>query len=83
MDLTSDLDEEELMLSRTLECLYVLRCLTGPIVESLIALDRYAFLEEWIEGEEGTTVELVNLFNQHTGSLRNLALVWKKDGHAE
>lgn len=85
-DLSSDLTEEERELSRALEMYYVLRCLLGPAVESLIALDRYAFLQETVSsmkdqgGAEGghSTVELVNLFDQFTGSLRNLALVWNK-----
>jgi hypothetical protein len=103
-DLESDLTSEETELSRTLEVLYVLRCLFGPIVESLIAVDRYLFLQEVTcpqisldeaangdannepseprvenqgSGERGKA-QLVNLFDQSTGSLRNLALVWVK-----
>jgi hypothetical protein len=98
-DLESDLCSEEMTLSRTLEVLYVLRCLVGPIVESLIAVDRYLFLQEITDslnslGEDTDTndeiskisiendglergkAQLVNIFDQSTGSLRNLALVW-------
>ena len=101
-DLESDLSSEEMKLSRTLEVLYVLRCLVGPVVESLIAVDRYLFLQEITDspnslGEDTNTgtnnnhseirlenegleergkAQLVNIFDQSTGSLRNLALVW-------
>lgn len=97
-DLSSDLNLEEKLLSRTLEVLYVLRCLLGPAIESLIAADRYLFLQEAVEGQVRTNrdgnitasdgildmhssgskeaVKLVNLFDQSTGSLRNLALTW-------
>jgi len=101
-DLESDLNSEEMKLSRTLEVLYVLRCLVGPVVESLIAVDRHLFLQEITDshshlGEDANTdtnnelsensienegldergkAQLVNIFDQSTGSLRNLALVW-------
>jgi hypothetical protein len=100
-DLESDLSSDEMQLSRTLEVLYVLRCLVGPVVESLIAVDRYLFLQEITDspnslGEDPNTgtnanlsenlenegleergkPQLVNIFDQSTGSLRNLALVW-------
>lgn len=78
----ADMNEEEKDLSRILEVLYVLRCLLGPIVESIIALDRYFYLRETTEASMVNTndsqVELVNLFDQSTGSLRNIALVWTK-----
>lgn len=97
-DLSSDLNTGEVFLSRTLEVLYVLRCLLGPPVESLIAVDRYLFLQEAIYNIVNGTdtdatptnqsssesdranggVKLVNLFDQSTGSLRNLALVWER-----
>ena len=71
-------------LQRSLEVLHVLRCLVGPVVESTILRDRM----EWVRQELGTVVvpgpnststkprvELVNLFNQATGSGRNVAIV--------
>lgn len=65
------------MLSREMESrvavLHVLRCLLGPVVESLILLDREAWVREALGGEMG--VELVNLFDQGTGSGRNVGLV--------
>ncbi|KAH9922652.1 methyltransferase domain-containing protein [Fomitopsis serialis] len=57
-----------------LEVFQVLRCILGPVVESLILLDR----EEWLRDElEGTSmnVQLVNLFDQASGSARNVAIV--------
>lgn len=90
-DLESDLNDEERDLIRALEVFYVLRCLLGPVIESLVAMDRYAFLQEMMESVDSSSkiaekglvdgvgkVELVNLFDQFTGSLRNLALVWTK-----
>jgi hypothetical protein len=70
---------------RELEVLHVLRCLVGPVVESTILRDRM----EWVRQELGTVVfpgpnsteprvELVNLFNQATGSGRNVAIVVAK-----
>lgn len=66
-----------------LEVLHVLRCLLGPVVESLIILDRV----EWVRGlysgpgareeqeQEQETVRIVNIFDQRCGSPRNVALV--------
>jgi hypothetical protein len=82
--LDSDLTAEEKDLGRILEVFYVLRCLLGPVIESIVALDRYAFLQEIMESSSPESAhgkaELVNLFDQFTGSLRNLALVWTKGG---
>lgn len=91
-------DKRNLLLERRLEILHVLRCLIGPLVESLIILDRVQWLkEEWaIDDLEastdndgprdsladaipekqggGTRVEAINLFDQATGSGRNVAI---------
>lgn len=88
-------DEEgifkRLRMESRLEVVHVLRCILGPLIESLILQDRY----EWIRGELGVvrgkyradeegritvrngnmTIEMVNLFDQATGSGRNVALV--------
>ncbi|KAG8842346.1 hypothetical protein FRB91_004245 [Serendipita sp. 411] len=95
-DLNSDLNVEEQGLCKVLEVFHVLRCFLGPVIESLIVLDRYWFLEETAEqdlvaetnnrgaessegrGTDGSMVQLVNLFDQSTGSLRNMALIWKE-----
>ncbi|KAF8073658.1 methyltransferase domain-containing protein [Lyophyllum atratum] len=77
---TEDPDPE---LVTRLESLFVLRCLLGPVIESYIVLDRVAWIEEELRkrGEEagdglaGYGVEVVNLFDQATGSGRNMALV--------
>lgn len=82
---------ERLRMESRLEVMHVLRCILGPLIESLILLDRY----KWFRGELGAvrgtlevdeegreklqngvmTVEMVNLFDQVTGSGRNVALV--------
>ncbi|KAK4049258.1 hypothetical protein OIV83_004194 [Microbotryomycetes sp. JL201] len=66
-----------------LQCYWTVRCWLGPVYESLCVLDRFAYLVEGTRhdcdsefgSEQGPTVELINLFDQQTGSLRNLALV--------
>lgn len=75
-----------------LQVFWTLRSWLGPVLESLLVLDRWCRLVEglaeqgeWSEqiggvaqGErkkQGRRVELINLFDQRTGSLRNLALV--------
>ncbi|KAI0060316.1 hypothetical protein BV25DRAFT_977177 [Artomyces pyxidatus] len=69
-------------MQQRVEVLHVLRCLIGPSVESLILLDRIAWLKETLQdsgsGAMGGTrwdVELVNLFDQAMGSGRNTALL--------
>ncbi|KAI6114276.1 methyltransferase domain-containing protein [Pisolithus sp. B1] len=82
---------ERLRMESRLEVVHVLRCILGPLIESLILLDRC----EWLRGELGAVkgkpqvieegreksqngqmaVEMVNLFDQVTGSGRNVALV--------
>lgn len=64
---------------------WTLRSWLGPAMESLVVLDRYLLLLEGLYGvdlkekeeEEAKRqrVEMVNLFDQSTGSLRNIALV--------
>jgi hypothetical protein len=54
---------------------------TGPLIESLIALDRYFYLVEGLKGS-GRVVELYALFDQDVGSLRNLALA-VREGEGE
>lgn len=61
--------------------LQALRCILGPLIETLILLDR----RDWIRQEladmndcgQEVEVEIVNLFDQSTGSGRNVALVVK------
>ncbi|KAF7977684.1 hypothetical protein HWV62_2928 [Athelia sp. TMB] len=62
-----------------LATLHVMRCLLGPLVESLILLDRLIWVREQLEdmGEMEFEVELANLFDQRTGSGRNVAIVIK------
>ncbi|GAA6048690.1 hypothetical protein JCM3770_002023 [Rhodotorula araucariae] len=65
-----------------LRVFWTLRSWLGPPLETLCVLDRFAYLVEGLAGAGewgadavGRQVEVVNLFDQATGSLRNLALV--------
>lgn len=60
-------------LKRRLEVLHVLRCMLGPVVESLLLMDRWMYLRE--EVDQTADVRMVNMFDQSTGSARNVALV--------
>lgn len=63
-----------------LEVLHILRCLLGPLVESMILLDRLLWVREELQAQtetSGVQADLVNLFDQATGSGRNVALVIK------
>ena len=72
-------------LEARLENLHVGRCLLGPVVESCIILDRLAWLDEMLTAYSqrhdgggwsgGYEAQAVNLFDQSTGSGRNIALV--------
>ena len=70
-----------LKMESALFVLQTLRCLLGPLIETLILLDR----RDWIKYElaemndcgQVVEVEMVNLFDQATGSGRNVALVIK------
>lgn len=87
-DMESDLCPYETELVQKIQVFQVLRCFLGPLVESLLVLDRYWFLfeavhsalseqpSETLSGRK-ENVQLINLFDQSTGSLRNTALVWK------
>jgi hypothetical protein len=62
-------------LERRIETLHVLRCLLGPAIESTILLDRLAWLREILPtGSSELKADLVNLFDQTTGSGRNVAI---------
>ncbi|KAI0770455.1 methyltransferase domain-containing protein [Fomes fomentarius] len=61
-------------IERRIEVFHTLRCILGPVVESLILLDRLAWVQEELQGLP-FVVELVNLFDQATGSGRNVAIV--------
>ncbi|KAF7297702.1 Methyltranfer-dom domain-containing protein [Mycena kentingensis (nom. inval.)] len=79
--LTAALTPAELLLTRELGVLHVLRCLVGPVVESVLVGDRAVWVREQMEG--GTTgtgldaklgMEVLNLFDQATGSGRNIVI---------
>jgi hypothetical protein len=66
------LDKEGLAeLTSCLEVLHVLRSRIGPVVESLIIVDRYLYLAE---SAQNSDVYAFNLFEQDLGSSRNYAL---------
>lgn len=78
LDTKTPMQPDESDLQSTLETLYVLRCFIGPVIESYIALDRLLYLQEHLQGSNSNgSAYLSNLFDQGTGSLRNLALVWR------
>ncbi|KAF8798857.1 hypothetical protein BYT27DRAFT_7228159 [Phlegmacium glaucopus] len=66
---------------RNLEVLHVMRCLLGPLVETAILRDRVEWVKESLKFDKQESevkpmsVELVNLFDQSTGSARNVAIV--------
>jgi hypothetical protein len=67
-------------LESALSVLHVLRCIMGPLIESLILIDRYEWIREELSQSSETQamdVGLVNLFDQATGSGRNVAIVIK------
>lgn len=71
-------DEEMRVAQWRLGVWWTLRSHLGPVVETLLVVDRWAGLVEGLcaQGDTRTRVELVNLFDQKSsGSLRNLALV--------
>ena len=63
------LEQPEEVLCFRFAMLWTIRAALGPVIESLIVCDRFAFLQE-----HGADAQLVPLFDQATGSLRNLAL---------
>jgi len=66
-----------------LQVLHTLRCLLGPVVESMILLDRLVWVQEELRrGGCGMVAELVNLFDQDTGSGRNVAIVVKPSSNS-
>lgn len=72
-------DNANFTLEKKLEVLHTMRCLLGPAIESAILRDRVQWLTESLasgtEVHEKAEIKLVNLFNQATGSGRNVAIV--------
>lgn len=60
-------------LRRRLEFLHVLRCMIGSVLESLFLMDRWMMLRDGLNDD--VEVKMVNVFDQSTGSARNVALV--------
>lgn len=70
----TDADETSV---RRIEIVQTLRYLLGPVVESLIVLDRLKWVEENLDSDASGAVgevRLVRLFDQAVGSARNLAI---------
>ncbi len=67
----------DLELKRFLEVVHVLRCILGPVVETAFVLDRMAWIDENLEKKGHTHLQTaaLNLFDQATGSGRNIAIV--------
>ncbi|KAG6372805.1 hypothetical protein JVT61DRAFT_7212 [Boletus reticuloceps] len=69
-----------LKMESALFVLQTLRCILGPLIETLILLDRRDWIKDELaemSGGQEVEVEMVNLFDQATGSGRNVALVMK------
>ncbi|QRV92519.1 methyltransferase domain protein [Ceratobasidium sp. AG-Ba] len=67
-------EDTEGNLAFRLEMLHVLRALIGPVIESLIVVDRAVYLAEELGGH--SMVRAINIFDQlNSGSPRNIALV--------
>ncbi|KAG8691233.1 hypothetical protein FRC11_005731 [Ceratobasidium sp. 423] len=75
----STLPPEAETLSFQLEVLHILRALIGPVIESLIIVDRVLYLSEQLGSSNRSptfTVRALNLFDQlSSGSARNIALI--------
>lgn len=58
-------------------CLWTLRSLLGPVIESYILLDRHLYLLKRHQQnyQLGETASLLPVFDQASGSLRNMAFV--------
>lgn len=74
-------EEARLRMESALFVLQTLRCILGPLIETLILLDRRNWihheLAEMNDRSKEVEVEMINLFDQATGSGRNVALVIK------
>lgn len=70
-----DMGEVTAKLQRRLEFLHVLRCMLGPVIEGMILMDRYMFLKEQLGNDDGIQIQMLNIFDQSTGSARNIAFV--------
>ncbi|KAI0350340.1 hypothetical protein OH77DRAFT_1463847 [Trametes cingulata] len=82
-----EVDEERLSRAdrkaeRRIEVFHVLRCIIGPVVESVLVLDRAIWAQEELQ-DMSLNVELVNLFDQASGSGRNVALVIRPRNSAD
>lgn len=74
-------EETRLRMESALFVLQTLRCILGPLIETLILLDRHDWIQHELAEMNGhgqeVEVEMVNLFDQATGSGRNVGLVIK------
>lgn len=61
------------MIEKRIGLLWTLRCLFGPCIESMIAIDRYLYVKENLDHSQWE-VKLIPVFNYDV-SQRNLAIV--------
>lgn len=67
---------EHTPVARRIEALHALRCILGPPIESLLILDRLLWLREQFDLKKSSLeAHIINVFDQSTGSSRNLAIV--------
>lgn len=69
---------KDTVLEKRLETLHTWRCLLGQVVEAVLLDDRLVWIKEQLEETQMSNsfqCSLVNLFDQATGSGRNVAIV--------
>lgn len=66
-----DDNDVDLILQSQLQVLHTLRSRIGPVIESLLLVDRYVYL---VENLPGRCIKMNNLFEQSLGSGRNVVL---------
>ncbi|KAH9849506.1 methyltransferase domain-containing protein [Lenzites betulinus] len=76
------LERADRAVERRIEVFHVLRCLLGPVIESLILRDRALWVRDMLQASRTSLgVELVNLFDQASGSGRNMTIVIRPRNH--
>lgn len=66
-----------------MEVLHTIRCLLGPLVETLIIKDRLEWLDESLPASANLEVKLMTLFDQNLGSGRNIAIILQPQDRSE
>ena len=68
---------DEHRLPSRLACLHTMRCLLGPVIESLLIIDRVLYLIDHLDPK--WNIRAINLFDLASESARNVALVVDKE----